>query len=134
MKFLLDTYALIALLKNPRDGMMSWRVRQQRHEDVATSAIALHELISGALRGAPERRRANLDLVRGLRLRTLPFDDADAEAAGRIDAALKLVGTPIGPLDIFIAGQALARGLTVVTNNTREFARVPGLSVVDWSQ
>jgi tRNA(fMet)-specific endonuclease VapC len=133
MSFLLDTNTIIALLKDPLGGMLSWRIRQQRLGEVGTSAIVIHELISGALRGAPERRRANLDRVRELRFRTLPFDDADAESAGRIDAALKLAGTPIGTLDTLIAGQALARGLTVVTNNTREFKRVPGLSVVDWT-
>ncbi len=63
----------------------------------------------------------------------IPFDKEDAIAAGNIRATLALAGTPIGPFDTLIAGQALCRGLTLVTANTREFSRVEGLRVEDWS-
>lgn len=62
----------------------------------------------------------------------LPFDRAAAQSAARIRAELERQGTPIGPYDLLIAGQALAAGLTRVTNNVSEFRRVPGLKVESW--
>ena len=61
----------------------------------------------------------------------LPFTMDDARASGSARAQLKRAGLPIGPYDVLIGGQALARGLTLVTNNSREFARVEGLAVAD---
>jgi tRNA(fMet)-specific endonuclease VapC len=133
MSFLLDTNTIIALLKDPLGGVVSSNLRTAGLASVATSSIVVAELISGAHRGAPERLEQNLANLRALRFDILSFDAADAASAGEADAALKKRGKPIGRLDILIAGQALARGLTVVTNNTREFKRVPGLSVVDWT-
>ena len=63
---------------------------------------------------------------------SLPFDDAAAEEYGKVRAHLASLGTPIGPHDLMIAAIALANGLSVVTNNTSEFSRVPGLSIEDW--
>jgi tRNA(fMet)-specific endonuclease VapC len=63
---------------------------------------------------------------------TLPFDEADAQAAAAIRAALKTQGQPIGAYDVLIAGTGLARGLVVVTSNVSEFKRVSGLQVEDW--
>jgi tRNA(fMet)-specific endonuclease VapC len=63
----------------------------------------------------------------------LDFDDEDAQTAGRVRAALEKIGAPIGAYDLLIAGQALRRGLTVVTANTSEFSRVIGLSWEDWT-
>jgi tRNA(fMet)-specific endonuclease VapC len=62
----------------------------------------------------------------------LEFDEEDARHAGEIRAQLASKGTPIGPFDVLIAGQARARELTLVTHNTSEFRRVPGLKVEDW--
>ena len=62
----------------------------------------------------------------------LAFDAEDATTAAEIRAELKAAGTPICPYDLLIAGQALRHGATLVTANTREFSRVPGLKVVDW--
>lgn len=62
----------------------------------------------------------------------LEFDRDDARCAGSIRARLASAGQPIGPYDVLIAGQALARGLILVTRNTREFARVPDLQVENW--
>ncbi len=133
MRFLLDTNTVIFLLKNPRDGAVAEHLRRMKVSDVATSAIVMSELLSGAHRGLPDKLERNLMALTSLRFPVLPFDASDAQAAGVIDAKLKRAGTPIGPLDVLIAGQGLARGLTVVTNNTREFSRVEGLAVVDWS-
>jgi tRNA(fMet)-specific endonuclease VapC len=62
----------------------------------------------------------------------VPFDSAAAEAAARIRVELETHCSLIGPLDLLIAGTALSRGATLVTNNIQEFSRVPGLHVVDW--
>ena len=63
---------------------------------------------------------------------SLPFDDAAASVYAIIRAHLESAGTPIGPYDLQIAAIALANGLTLVTHNTREFSRVPGLLLEDW--
>jgi tRNA(fMet)-specific endonuclease VapC len=68
------------------------------------------------------------------RLEVLPFDDKAAYHFGQIRAALYRSGQPIGPYDMMIAGQARAAGLTLVTNNKKEFERVPGLVLEDWSE
>jgi tRNA(fMet)-specific endonuclease VapC len=99
---------------------------------VVTSAIVAHELAYGAARSARraenERRLASLLAD----VEPLPFTLEDARAAGKIRAALAAAGTPIGPYDALVAGQARARGLVVVTGDTREFARVEGLETDDW--
>lgn len=128
MKFLLDTNAVIALFKRNeefRDRMLSYEP-----QDFGVSAIVMHELFYGAYKSqAIERNLATLD---GLRFEVLDFDSEDARCAGEIRAILAKAGTPIGPLDVMIAGQAMARSLILVTHNRREFDRVGGLQVEDW--
>jgi tRNA(fMet)-specific endonuclease VapC len=80
-----------------------------------------------------QRVEANLEKLERLAFPFLPFDEADARAAGEVRAALKRLGTPIGTLDVLIAGQARARDLIVVTANCREFERVEGLAIEDWT-
>ena len=129
MKFLLDTNAVIALLKG-HPGVQA-RIRQHRPGDFAMSAIVAHELYFGAYRGT--RSVENLARVDALRFEVLDFDREDARNAGQLRAVLAAAGAPIGPYDVLIAGQALARGWTVVTANTHEFARIDGLNVIDWT-
>ena len=66
------------------------------------------------------------------RFHSLPFDDDAAERCAEIRSHLATAGTPIGPIDVLIAAIALANNLTLVTHNTREFSRVPGLMLEDW--
>ncbi len=73
-----------------------------------------------------------MESVDALHFQTVDFNSEDAKAAGEVRAALVIAGTPIGPYDILIAGQALARNLTLITHNTREFSRVNGLRIEDW--
>ena len=94
-------------------------------------AIVVHELYFGAYKG--QRTAENLARVGGLQFEVLEFDGEDARAAGQLRASLAAAGTPIGPYDVRIAGQALARALTLVTHNTAEFKRVPGLQIEDWT-
>ena len=90
----------------------------------------MFELYYGAYRSARVQR--NLELLENILLPKLEFDSGDAMAAGQIRAILAEAGTPIGPYDVLIAGQALSRGMCLVTRNTREFQRVAGLQVTDW--
>ncbi len=129
MLFLLDTSAVIALL-NAQGGLVSQRIRQYRPADIGLPSIVMHELYFGAFRS--QRLERNLALVDRLRFEVLPFDQDDARRAGEIRAALAAQGTPIGGYDVLVAGQASARGLTLVSRNVREFARVESLRVENW--
>lgn len=132
MNYLLDTNIVIALLHPERRRTLLPHVTALSPGEIATSVIVAHELYFGAAGSArPEANRRRFDRLL-LDLMPLPFSREDALAAGKIRAVLRAAGTPIGPYDVLIAGQAKARGLTLVTNNTREFARVEGLTVVDW--
>jgi tRNA(fMet)-specific endonuclease VapC len=131
MRFLLDTNAVVELLRRP-DGAVVRRVRALDPADVGLSTIALHELYYGAFRSS--RRERNLALIDRLRFEVVEFDAEDARHAGEIRAALAKRGSPIGPYDVLMAGQARARGLTLVTANVREFQRVDRLSVEDWGR
>lgn len=131
MRFLLDTNAVINLLRQ-REGPMVRRVRSHDPSDIGLSSIALHELYYGAFKSG--RQEQSVGLVDALRFEVLEFDGGDSRHAGEIRATLAKRGTPIGPYDVLIAGQARARDLTLVTANLGEFQRVEGLNVEDWSQ
>ncbi len=128
MKYLLDTNALIALLRGtPR---FIRRVRRRMPRDFGISSIALHELYYGAYKSA--RVDENLARIDSMRIVVLPFDTEDARQAGEIRSTLARAGKPIGPYDALSAAQAKARGLTLITHNVGEFSRVAGLRVEDW--
>jgi tRNA(fMet)-specific endonuclease VapC len=127
--FLLDTNAVITLL-NDATSRLAARARAHDPSDVAISSIVTYELFYGAFRSA--RSDANVALVDRLQFPVLAFDKEDARKAGDIRAYLAQKGGPIGPYDVLIAGQALARDLTLVTHNAREFGRVPKLKLEDW--
>ncbi|SFJ83343.1 tRNA(fMet)-specific endonuclease VapC [Bosea sp. OK403] len=94
--------------------------------------MALYELRYGFARS--ERREAAEQLLENflsLGIAVLPFKEDDAAHAGEIRAALEMRGTPIGPYDYLIAGQARRHGAALVTLNKAEFERVPGLLVMD---
>lgn len=129
MRYLLDANAVIALL-NDRDSRPAQRARQNKPGDMCISAIVAHELFYGAFKS--QRAARNVALVDSLQFEVLDFDKEDSRQAGEIRAALAAKGTPIGPYDVLIAGQAMARNLVLVTHNTAEFGRVPGLQIEDW--
>lgn len=130
MRYLLDTNALVQVLRGPGSSVES-RLRTLEPDDVGVSAVVMHELYYGAFRS--ERPESNLAVVEEIGLTVVELAREDAREAGRLRATLAAAGLPIGPFDVLIAGQAVARGLTLVTRNTREFARVDGLAVEDWS-
>ncbi len=103
-------------------------------EAIGASSIVLFELhyrIAKSTRREPNEIRLG-QFMTGL-IETLDFDPADAEEAGEMRATLERAGTPIGYYDILIAGQARRRDAVLVTANKREFARVPGLRIEDWT-
>ena len=132
----LDTNAAIALLndRQPAVRMRFDEVRAAR-TPLALSIVVYHELMYGA--AASERRRENEQkialFVAAGGLDIPPFEQADAQEAADIRAHLRRLGSPIGPYDVLIAGQARRAGATLVTANGHEFERVPGLTVADWA-
>jgi tRNA(fMet)-specific endonuclease VapC len=135
VSWLLDTNACIAII-NGRPPGVRHRLRAvlTRGEPVAVSSVALFELGYGVAKSARPAADTERLAVLLAPLETLPFDDDDARAAGAVRAALERAGTPIGAYDTLLAGQALRRGLTLVTANVAEFARVSGLSWQNWAE
>ena len=129
---LLDTNAVIALTAQRSDALLR-RVEASEPGSLVVSAVVAHELYYGAYRS--QKVAFNLETLRLLfsDLAILDLDREDARVAGEIRADLARSGSPIGPYDVLIAGQAKARNLTLVTSNMGEFARVAGLRVEDWS-
>jgi len=127
---MLDTNIVIYTIKNrPQKVREAFK---QHDGQMAISAVTMGELIFGAERSTQVER--NLSDIEGLaaRLEVMPFDHHAAEHFGQLRAELYREGCPIGPYDMMIAGHARAKGLILVTNNTREFERVPGLRIENW--
>ena len=130
MRYLLDTNAIIGLMKDA-DLPLARRAKRESSREIGLSSIVVHELYFGAYKSG--RRQENLRRVGAIALEVLPFSKEDAMAAGEIRATLAAAGSPIGPYDVLIAGQAKSRGLVLVTGNTREFRRVANLRVENWA-
>jgi tRNA(fMet)-specific endonuclease VapC len=135
VNYLLDTNAVVALLRNKPAGVRErYREAESSGDYLAVSSVVLSVLWYGVAKSSqvPENtERLRVFLSGGLDL--VDFGDEDARTAGQARAALEKGGIPIGAYDLLIAGQALRRGLTVVTANTSEFSRVTGLSWEDWT-
>lgn len=133
MKYLLDTNAWITYFR-AKDPAFVKRMTSLPVSDLFLSSIVLGELLFGAYHSGPaqvEHKKKLIDDIKSTFL-TLNFDSASADHYARIREHLSAAGTPIGPNDLLIAATALAHGLTLVTHNTDEFSRVPGLAVEDW--
>ncbi len=130
-RFLLDTNVCIELLRAGSPAMLD-RMRRHEIDEIAISTITLAELQYGAKKSRRPAHHAILIAQFCAAIGILPFDHLAAETYGAVRATLEKAGTPIGPLDTLIAAHALATGLTVVTNNEREFGRVEGLRVENW--
>ena len=131
MIYIPDTNACTRYLNKP-DSTVAKKFAAAKPEDIALCDIVKMELYYGTYRSS--RQQDNLVLLKQffLPFLSLPFDDVAADICGRIRAVLATAGTPIGPYDFEIAAIALANNLTLVTHNTREFSRVPGLLLEDW--
>ena len=129
MRYLLDANVVIGLL-NDTTSTLAQRARREKPADVTISAIVAHELFYGAFKS--RRAAQNVAVIDALQFAVIEFDKEDARQAGEVRAFLASRGSPIGPYDVLIAGQAKARKLILVTHNRDEFARVPGLRCDDW--
>ena len=130
LKYLLDTNIVIYTMKNrPRQVKRHFK---QHKGQMCISSVTLGELVFGAEHSRQVEQ--NLTDIEAMvaRLEVLPFDNKSAHHFGQIRASLYSIGKPIGPYDMMIAGQARASGLILVTNNIKEFERVPGLILENW--
>jgi tRNA(fMet)-specific endonuclease VapC len=133
MHYMLDTNIVSHAMRARPQAVLD-RLSEHRPSQLCISAITHGELRFGAARSAARRRYDRLiDVFLG-RVRVLPFDDEAAKAYGEVRASLEAKGERIGDLDMLIAGHAVATGRVLVTNNTREFGRVTGLELEDWSR
>jgi len=131
MKYLLDTCTVSDFVKGQPNVLA--RVKATPPNLIGVSALTRMEVDYGlALNTERAKKLAPILDAFFSTIVTLPFDEADAQAAAAIRAALKTQGQPIGAYDVLIAGTGLARGLAVVTSNAGEFKRVSGLQVEDW--
>jgi tRNA(fMet)-specific endonuclease VapC len=129
---MLDTNMCIYLIRR-RPPQVLEHFQRRTIGDIGISTVTLAELHYGAAKSQfPGRNQQALEAFI-LPLEVVPFDAAAAAAYGPVRAALERQGTPIGAMDMLIAAHALSLRLTLVTNNTREFARVQGLSVENWA-
>jgi tRNA(fMet)-specific endonuclease VapC len=130
LTYMLDTNICIYVIKNHPPAL-----REKFNalaEQLCLSSITLGELLYGAEKSA--RRADNLNTIENFvaRLDVLPFADKAAAHYGQVRAELERAGTPCGPHDMQIGGHARSEGLIVVTNNVREFARMPGVRTENW--
>ncbi len=131
IKYLLDTNIVIYTIKN-RPPVVREKFKLYQGQ-MAVSTVTVGELIFGAERSAkPEQNQVDIDGMLA-RLDILHFDEKAAVHFGQIRAELYTAGTPIGPYDMMIAGHARSQGLILVTNNIKEFERVQGLRLENWT-
>lgn len=130
LRYMLDTNIIIYTIKKRPPEVKRQFDAYAGH--LCISAVTLGELVYGAEKSSNPVQ--NQQVIDGLvaRLEVLPFDMAAASHHGQLRSELAKKGTPIGPYDEMIAAHARAAGLTLVTNNLREFNRVPGLRVENW--
>ncbi len=130
MTYLLDTNVCVDVMKG--HPQVCAHLEATSPADCALSSITAFELAMGVRRcSQPERERKKLEKLFTV-IAVLAFDLAAADCAARVRYDLESSGLKIGPYDLVIAGQALSARLTLVSNNIREFARLPALRLVDW--
>ncbi|MBI9075253.1 MAG: type II toxin-antitoxin system VapC family toxin [Desulfatibacillum sp.] len=132
MRYMLDTNICIYIIKKKPSSVLA-RLREIPVSDVCISSITLAELEYGIAKSA--RPQQNLEALSGFLapLELVEFGPDAASSYGILRAALEKMGQPIGSMDMLIAAHSLSMALTLVTNNEREFARVPGLLLENWA-
>ena len=133
MRYMLDTNICIYVIKHKPETV--FRKLQTIHpEDVCISSVTYAELVHGVEKSiAVEKNRLALSMLLA-NMEILDFDVDAADCYGKIRAGLEKKGTPIGPLDMMIAGHAQSLGYTIVTNNVKEFSRVAALKIEHWAE
>ena len=132
MRYMLDTNICIYAIKNQPSQVLK-QLRAHEAEGIGISSISVAELYFDVSKSGSARNLAALQQF----LEPLEIADFDLNAAqvyGTLRYTLERLGTPIGPLDTQIAAHALALEVTLATNNVREFARVPGLNLINWAE
>lgn len=129
-RFLLDTNIVSDLARHPQ-GRAAARIAELGENAVVTSIVVAAELRYGAAKKGSKRLASQLEAILGA-LDVIAFDAPADASYGAVRVALEAGGTPIGGNDLLIAAQALALDMVLVTDNEREFRRVPGLRVVNW--
>lgn len=132
MPYMLDTNICIYLIKKKPQKVLTC-LAEHNISDVCVSSITVAELEYGVEKSSlpSQNRDALSEFIAPLEI--MAFDDRAAESYGRLRAHLERRGTPIGSMDMLIAAHALSRGVTLVTNNVREFKRVPNLLLENWT-
>ena len=133
MTYMLDTNICIYVMKNRPERVLE-RFRKELDRGICISSITLAELEYGMKHSSNPVKNEQSLLKFLLPLSILSFGQAAASAYGEIRAYLQRKGTPIGPLDMLIAAHARAENMILVTNNVREFERVPGLELENWAE
>lgn len=131
LRYMLDTNICIFVMARRGAGLAARFEREA--ERLCMSSVTLAELSYGVEKSAAPARNREALAAFAARLSVLDFDTAAATAYGSVRARLQAAGKVIGPYDMMIAAHAASRSLAVVTNNRREFDRVEGLLVEDWS-
>ena len=131
MKYLLDTNTCIYIINKKPPSAVN-RIRSKHPDEVSISTITIAELEYGVHRSKhiDQNRIALLEFL--VPFMILDFDQSAAAVYGGVRASLERKGTPIGPMDLLLAAQALSQQLILVTNNLREFRRVAGLQIENW--
>ena len=132
MKLLLDTNICIYIIKQQPITVLK-RFLEYQVGDIGISSITLSELRYGVAKSAHQEKNAKALDGFIIPLEVVSFDESAAHVYGEIRATLEKSGTPIGAMDMLIAAHAVSLGIPLVTNNTREFVRVPSLNVIDWT-
>ncbi|MFB8792806.1 MAG: type II toxin-antitoxin system VapC family toxin [Microcoleus sp.] len=128
--YILDTNTLIYYFKG--QGQVVQNIANVSPQEIGISTLVLFELQVGIAKStSPAKRIQQLQQLLS-RVNVVPFDRDCAVAAATIRAQLEQKGTPIGPIDVLIAGTAASLQATLVTHNVKEFSRVSGLAIADW--
>jgi len=130
MRYLLDTNIVSDLVRNPQ-GNAAQKIRRVGEQRVCTSIIVASELRYGAAKRQSPRLTAQLEAVLSA-LEVVPFEAPADTTYGTLRARLEKAGRPISGNDLLIAAQVLALGYTIVSDNEREFGRIPGLAHENW--
>ena len=130
---MLDTNICIYVIKHKPEKVFQ-KLQTIHPEDVCISSVTYAELVHGVEKSAAVgKNRLALSMLLA-NMEILDFDVDAADCYGKIRAGLERKGTPIGPLDMMIAGHAQSLGYTIVTNNVKEFSRVAALKIENWAE
>lgn len=132
MKLMLDTNICIYIIKQQPVDVLK-RFLEYQIGDIGISSITLSELRYGVAKSTHQEKNAKALDEFIIPLEVVSFDEEAAHVYGDIRATLEKAGTPIGAMDMLIAAHAVSLGIPLVTNNIREFVRIPALNIVDWT-